>query len=317
MGVPMIEYSREFICLSSDLNYAKTAKKLHISQPSLSRHIADLEKELGFKLFERAPLALTPAGKFYLESISGIIEQIDDVVEKGRSIAGEGDGAITVSMVPFDLGVYSNVIYESVAILRASHPGSMVQFYMSKSHSVYEALLAGKADVAVMFVLPDDLPKGIASTVLMEYPCMIWAHRDNPALKSASPAVEDFSSCKLISSNNKLFSEWHAANVAALGRCGVELGSRMRDIENAPDYFVSMRPDEIHVTSAVGIACPYNPNVVGVRFDDDRFTFPTYLVYRDTPNRPAVKRFIETCLSVGQKYMNEVESYSFATTERQ
>lgn len=116
----------------------------------------------------------------------------------------------------------------------------------------------------------------------------------------------------IISTNNKLFSEWHAANVAALRRCGLEPASRVRDIEGASDFFVSLQPDEIHITSAVGITCPYNPSVVGVRFDDPRFKFPTYLVYRDTPNRPAIKRFVQTCVQVGEKYMREENSYSFS-----
>ena len=308
----MIEYSREFIVLSSDLNYAKAAKRLHISQASLSRHIAELERELGFRLFDRSPMALTPAGRYYLEAISALIEQIDAVVEKGRRIAGESSESLTVSMVPFDLGVYSNVVYEAVSELRADGRGPVVQFYMSKSHTVYEALLAGKADVAGMFVLPDDMPDDIVYVRMIDYPCMIWAHKDNPVLRAEHPRVEDFADCKLISSNNKLFSEWHAANVAALARCGVALGSRMRDIESASDYFVSLQPDEVHVTSAVGITCPYNPNVVGVRFDDRRFEFPTYLAYRSDPVKPAVARFVKACLQVGERYMSEARSYSFS-----
>ena len=39
----MLEYSREFMVLASRLNYTVAAAELNVSQPTLSRHMADLE----------------------------------------------------------------------------------------------------------------------------------------------------------------------------------------------------------------------------------------------------------------------------------
>ena len=54
----------EFLTLSKTLNYSKAAESLFISQSALSKHIAELEKELGLTLFERDnhSVSLTPAG---------------------------------------------------------------------------------------------------------------------------------------------------------------------------------------------------------------------------------------------------------------
>ena len=57
----------EFVTFSQYMNFSKAAKKLYMSQSLLSRHIANLEKELGFKLVEReGTLRLTAAGARYL-----------------------------------------------------------------------------------------------------------------------------------------------------------------------------------------------------------------------------------------------------------
>lgn len=64
-----------FVATAQKLNMTKAAQKLLISQTALSRQIADLEKELGVKLFIRQPrhLTLTPAGQYLFEQAKEIL----------------------------------------------------------------------------------------------------------------------------------------------------------------------------------------------------------------------------------------------------
>lgn len=303
----MIAYSREFICLCECLSFAKAAKRLNVSQPTLSRHILELETQLGFKLFSRNPLSLTAAGKYYLEAIVDVIERIDAIVVKGREIDATGNTSLTVSMAPFDLGVYSNIVYESVAFMRSETPGFQFELYSSRLHTEYEAVLTGRADVAVMFSEPEELPEGIACDFLLEFPCMIWAHEDNPALNASSHRVEDFSRCKLVNSTNKVFHSFFEAEVNAFRRCGIELGYRTRDAENMADFFSGLQLDEIKVTSAMGIASPYNRQLRGVMVDDPRFRFPTYLAYRKNSGKLVVDEFVRTCKAIAKRYEKGIQ----------
>ena len=65
-------------------SFTKAAKELYISQPSLSMAISRLEKELGFRIFDRTtvPCSLTPQGKIYIESIEEIIEVENNMHKK-------------------------------------------------------------------------------------------------------------------------------------------------------------------------------------------------------------------------------------------
>jgi len=83
----MLERTREFIQLANAMSFSKAAKELNMSQPSLRRHIAELESELGFMLFERNPLTLTTAGCHYLEGISTLINDVDSLTASCQSIA--------------------------------------------------------------------------------------------------------------------------------------------------------------------------------------------------------------------------------------
>lgn len=52
-----------FLLLSEELNFNNTAKKLHVTQQTLSGHIKKMEHDLGVKLFNYGPpLEITPAG---------------------------------------------------------------------------------------------------------------------------------------------------------------------------------------------------------------------------------------------------------------
>ena len=68
-----IEY---VLTIARERSFSKASKKLFITQPSLSRSIISIEKELGCKLFDRSakPLALTEAGELYVSAATRISE---------------------------------------------------------------------------------------------------------------------------------------------------------------------------------------------------------------------------------------------------
>lgn len=78
-----------FLATAQELNMTRAAEKLLVSQPALSRQIADLEDELGVKLFERKPrhLVLTPAGQYLQEQAQEILTLSEKTKENLRSSA--------------------------------------------------------------------------------------------------------------------------------------------------------------------------------------------------------------------------------------
>jgi len=78
-----IEY---FIAVARHLNFTEAAKSLYVSQPSLSKQIAILEDEIGIQLFFRTKrdVRLTAAGMVLLKEMGGVIEQIENAIEKSK-----------------------------------------------------------------------------------------------------------------------------------------------------------------------------------------------------------------------------------------
>lgn len=82
-------------------HYHQAAKELNISQPSLSRSIANLEEELGVSLFQKngRNIELTKYGMIFLEHVDRIIEEIKIAESKMKSLAGNSSGHIDIGYV--------------------------------------------------------------------------------------------------------------------------------------------------------------------------------------------------------------------------
>ena len=86
-----LEFMIEFNVLAECLNFSAAAKELYVSQPTLSKHMAALEEDLGFRLIERQPATrLTPAGVEFHKRTAGLLDEtvrvIEDVVMSAKNL---------------------------------------------------------------------------------------------------------------------------------------------------------------------------------------------------------------------------------------
>ena len=90
---------RCFVEVAQELNYAKAASKLFISQPAVSRHIISLENDLGVQLFVRSRhhVALTSAGNLFYSEAKDILERID--LSKHSILNNPGEETLNVGCV--------------------------------------------------------------------------------------------------------------------------------------------------------------------------------------------------------------------------
>ena len=90
---------RYFLMITRTENITKAAELLHITQPTLSRQIRELEEELGVPLFERdaRKIRLTPEGMLLRERAEEIIELADKTISDLRSNSESLSGVIRIS----------------------------------------------------------------------------------------------------------------------------------------------------------------------------------------------------------------------------
>ena len=88
MKISQMEY---FSCVCQCGSITKAAKELHISQPSVTTAVHELEKELGVNLFLRRnnKIQLTEEGRFVQERIDGILKSMDTLNRDLNDFVGQ------------------------------------------------------------------------------------------------------------------------------------------------------------------------------------------------------------------------------------
>ncbi|MGE2712865.1 LysR substrate-binding domain-containing protein [Mycolicibacterium litorale] len=145
-----LRHLRYFQAVAEELHFGRAADRLHIAQPPLSQQIRQLEQELGVALLIRNTrrVELTPAGRAYLERVSGILTQLEEAGHQASRIDAGFEGHLAIGCV--GSATYSLLpqlvrsLREEVPRLEISVRGEMLV------PAQVTALLAGEIDIALL-----------------------------------------------------------------------------------------------------------------------------------------------------------------------
>jgi len=136
-----------FVTVSQYLNFSEAANHLHIAQSAVSRNIAELEKELGIKLFDRTRrgCVLTPAGEVFLEEAFKFITLSDSVKCKLVKFSA-GESGELMAGYPSELMI--DPLVPCLKEFTKKYPNVNLHFINFNSLSVARMLRKGELEVA-------------------------------------------------------------------------------------------------------------------------------------------------------------------------
>ena len=185
-------------------SFTAAAKKLYISQPSLSYVISKVEEENGVLLFDRktSPITLTYAGKRYVETAREILAMYDNLQKELHDIENEESGEINLG-IPTERAGY--MLPRIVKRFRSSFPKVDLRLKEARSSQIVHDLENGIVDLAILPGRTDDLPAGLQTELIYREKLYLVADKslisDEMILEKESddqPALLDLSKMKEI-----------------------------------------------------------------------------------------------------------------------
>ena len=133
-----------FVRASETGSFSRVARELGVSQPSISRMVADLEARLGVKLLLRTTRHVTPtdAGRVFLERARQILSDLDDAENAARGV----DSLLGTLRVALPVALGTRELIPRLPGFAAQHPKLRIELVMSDRT---EDLIAEGVDIAL------------------------------------------------------------------------------------------------------------------------------------------------------------------------
>ncbi|MFB6725414.1 LysR substrate-binding domain-containing protein [Kribbella sp. NPDC056345] len=140
---------RSFVVVAEELNVGRAAVRLHLTQPSLSRQIAALERDLGVELFARVRkrFVLTAAGATFLAEAQDLLRRSDEAV---RAAQRTQRGELGTLRLWFVQSATFEALPRLLGAFRAAYPEVVLELESMTTLRQTEALRDGRIDVGLL-----------------------------------------------------------------------------------------------------------------------------------------------------------------------
>jgi LysR family transcriptional regulator, cys regulon transcriptional activator len=168
MNFQQLRYVRETV--RQGLNLTEAARRLHTSQPGVSKQIRELETELGVEIFVRYGkriIAVTEPGKAVVEVIDQLLQEAENLKQVGREFKDQTSGTLTIATTHTQAR-YS--LPKVVSAFKRRFPKVHLTIKQGNPPQLAEMVVAREADMAIATEALDSYPK------LLALPGYEWSH---------------------------------------------------------------------------------------------------------------------------------------------
>jgi len=194
MQLRQLEY---FVAVASTRHFTLAASAVHVAQPSLSKQIRALERELGAPLFNRARgnITLTAAGDTLLPLATRILADVESARVQVRELAGLARGKLRLGATP----TLSTVLLP--AVLRrfcGTYPGIDIFVEERGGRDLVQLLAQGQLDLALVVLPLHTRDPALATAALFNEPLVVAAPADGSVVRAKTLRVRDLARHPLV-----------------------------------------------------------------------------------------------------------------------
>lgn len=199
MTITQMQY---FVAVCEYGTISKSAEMLHISQPSISLAIKDLEEQFGVTLFDRENkrLLLSQEGKYMYEVTKNILTQIDALEVQMKEL-GTHQNQLCIS-IPIHTGMF--LLNFFMIDFRKTHPDIHFIIRQYNSPKAFKSLDDGSCDVAII-VDEEKLPGNLEKRSIFHSEFVFCVHPEHPLAKEEAIHLTDIKNDPIILSQENSY----------------------------------------------------------------------------------------------------------------
>lgn len=149
---------RAFLAVADNASFSEAAEQIHLSQPAISKRIANLEARLKTRLFDRISrkVYLTEAGRVLLPKARSILQEMENTRQEINSLSGDISGTLSLA-ISHHLGLHR--LPDLLKIFTDSHKSIELDVHFSDSEKGYEGVRQGQFELAINTLSPSIQPR--------------------------------------------------------------------------------------------------------------------------------------------------------------
>lgn len=201
---------RYFVAVAERRHFTRAADDLSVAQPSVSRQIRVLERELGTALFHRAAsgVELTQAGEALLPWARRVLADVVGARAQVSELAGLSQGRLAVGATP---SLATALLPAVLARFHREHPGISLVMREAGSRDLLHSLARGDVELALV-ILP--VPDAFSATALFSEDLVLVVPPGHPFSARRSIAIGDLRDVPLV-----MFREGYDLRAATVAAC--------------------------------------------------------------------------------------------------
>lgn len=279
---------RYFITLAETQNFHRAAERLHLSQPSLSRHIAALERAVGARLVDRTTrqLALTPAGEGFYAEAKEILAALNRAQTRARETAQGIGGTLRIGFTMYSV---HTVVPRYVQLIRSSLPLVALELEETVSDELPDKVMAGDVDIAVLL---ESTPRaGMLTAAALTEPLCVALSRGHPKARARAIGIADLKDDPFVMTSSSAGGKLNAVIMDFCRRHGFEpqvsfqvrLQQTMLSLVNDASY-VALVPNSMRQLKMDGIVFKTLLDAPAVSLE---------IAWNANNDNPCLKRFLQ------------------------
>lgn len=211
MHPPTIRQLQFLVALADEGSFSKAATACHVTQPTLSAAIREVEGLLGVQLVERQARGaeLTPSGEVVVDRARQILTDVDDLIMAAKGSGEPLTGSFRLGAIPT---IAPYILPDLFSTLKSKYPALKLFLREDLTSRLLDGFKSRNLDAAIV-ALPWDM-RGFETEPLFEDPFFVASSTDHPFAQQKSVSMDELKETDLL-----LLEEGHCLRTHALAAC--------------------------------------------------------------------------------------------------